>query len=309
MTPQEFLPDCFPYATWYRTAVGGVYPWHYAASKDKGGELRGVLPYQLKKRWGMTVITPPPFSPRLGPYLVYPKDCISLRQRQSYQYKVLTELAENLPDVAYAKIHWPYELTFGLPWQNLGWQQNVRYSYVIDLQQSSDNIYSQFKSSLRNKIRKAERQLEIRQSTGYRAVLRLNQLDFEHRGVEPQFTEKLMTKLDTAADKAQARKIWLAEDEQKRVHAAIWILFDKDSAYNLFLGSDPELRSSGASTLLLWKAIQWAQERGLSHFDFEGSHLPGVEPFFRSFGGEARPYYQFTKVKKWLRPFLGLRNI
>ncbi|MEL7221746.1 MAG: GNAT family N-acetyltransferase [Bacteroidota bacterium] len=304
MTLQEFLSHQFPYATWYREVVGGAYPWQYAVSRDKGGVIRGVLPFQVKKRWGLDVITPPPHSPRLGPYLSYPKDCISFRQRQTYQYKVLTELAEKLPKVAYAKIHWPYDLTFGLPWQQLGWQQTVRYSYTIDLSSTLETIHSQFKGSLRNKIRKAERQLEVVESSDYQTVFRLCQLDFAHRKVPSQIGEQLFTQLDTAATQAQARKIWLAQDDQGRTHAAIWVLFDEAWAYNLFLGSDPQLRSSGATTLLLWTAIQWAKQAGLAQFDFEGSHLPGVEPFFRSFGGEARPYYQFTKSKSWLRPFL-----
>jgi CelD/BcsL family acetyltransferase involved in cellulose biosynthesis len=216
-------------------------------------------------------------------------------------------LAKDLPDVAYARIHWPYELSYGLPWQQLGWQQSVRYSYVLDLSLPRDTIFAQFKSSLRNKIRKAERQLQLMETTDYRPVFRLTQLDFQHRGVSPQVSEALFARLDAAAAFNGARKIWLVKDGQDRVQAAIWLLFDGHCAYNLFLGSDPHLRSSGASTLVLWQAIQWAKQQGLSSFDFEGSHLPGVEEFFRSFGGEARPYYQFTKVKGWLRPILAVR--
>jgi hypothetical protein len=309
MTSEAFLPDQFPYALCYRMAVGGNRNWHYACSVDGEGVLRGVLPYQLKKRWGLSFLTPPPLSPRLGPYLVYPANCVTIRQRQDFQFKVLTDLANNLPDVAYARIHWPYELNYGLPWQQLGWQQSVRYSYVLDLSLPMETIFAHFKSSLRNKIRKAERLLRVVETTDYQPVFRLTQLDFQHRGVANQISESLMARLDAAAASASARKIWLAKDENDRVHAAIWLLFDGQCAYNLFLGSDPELRSSGASTLVLWQAIQWSKQQGLSHFDFEGSQLPGIEAFFRSFGGQAQPYYQFTKIKKWLRPLFALRTI
>ena len=35
----------------------------------------------------------------------------------------------------------------------------------------------------------------------------------------------------------------------------------------------------------LWEAIRWARGIGLEVFDFEGSSVPGVERFFRRFGG------------------------
>lgn len=255
------------------------------------------------------MITPPPLSPRLGPHLIYPANVQTIRQRQDFEWKVLTDLANDLPAIAYARINWPYGLKNGLPWQQLGWQQTVRYSYMLDLSQAKETLFANFKSSLRNKIRKAEKQLTISSTEDYHPVLKLSQLDFAHRGDKSQLNEALIARLDTAAKGANARQIWLAQDVQGRIHGAIWLLHDSTAAYNLLLGTDPQLRSSGAAPLLLWHAIQWAQAAGLPTFDFEGSHLPGVEPFFRSFGGEAQPYYQFVKAAGWLQPLLALRSI
>ena len=39
----------------------------------------------------------------------------------------------------------------------------------------------------------------------------------------------------------------------------------------------------------MWEAIKRTAERGAA-FDFEGSMLPHVEPFVRSFGGVPTPY-------------------
>jgi hypothetical protein len=46
--------------------------------------------------------------------------------------------------------------------------------------------------------------------------------------------------------------------------------------------------------LIMHRMIEAAHARGLD-FDFEGSVLPGVEAFFRSFGGQLRPFYRVTK--------------
>ena len=51
-----------------------------------------------------------------------------------------------------------------------------------------------------------------------------------------------------------------------------------------------------AMSFLLWRGILLAKEKNLT-FDFEGSMVPGIAEFFRSFGSEASRYYQVEKVK------------
>jgi lipid II:glycine glycyltransferase (peptidoglycan interpeptide bridge formation enzyme) len=66
--------------------------------------------------------------------------------------------------------------------------------------------------------------------------------------------------------------------------------------YYLFGGMDEAYGDSGAKSLLFWKAINMASEKNLT-FNFEGSMIPGVERFFRSFGGELTPVYYIYKRK------------
>jgi hypothetical protein len=58
-------------------------------------------------------------------------------------------------------------------------------------------------------------------------------------------------------------------------------------------GSDPELRSSGALSLLIWEAIQLAAKEKLT-FDFEGSSIRQIEQFFRGFGGRRVSYFRIS---------------
>ena len=94
------------------------------------------------------------------------------------------------------------------------------------------------------------------------------------------------------------------------------MVWDDYTAYYLIGGADPELRNSGASSLLLWEAIQFAAQVSRT-FDFEGSMLKPVERFFRAFGAIQQPYMQVKKYNSlplrmrrdlgaWLRLFRGL---
>ena len=61
-------------------------------------------------------------------------------------------------------------------------------------------------------------------------------------------------------------------------------------------GADETFKSSGAYSLLIWKAIQMSAKL-TQQFNFCGSMLPSVERFFRSFGGEQTPYLHIKKTK------------
>lgn len=104
------------------------------------------------------------------------------------------------------------------------------------------------------------------------------------------------------------RKIFLAKDPQNRIHSALFVVYDEKSMYNLIQGGDPELRKSGANPLAMWHSIESAQ-KVTKKYDFEGSMMANVEPFFRSFGAVQTPYFNIMKDNRPLlvKASLGLR--
>lgn len=303
----ESWPSHLPYPIWYLDAVCSEHGWDYVQTKNAAGAQESLLPFQYSKRWGLRLIKIPPLCPQLGPMINLPVSAKTTQQKNAHLHRILTDLDDALPGADYYCIRWPYKLTNGLPWQMLGWQQNVRYSYVLPLGQAQDTIWKNIRATRRHEIRKAAAKLRIEPSTDWQLLFQLVSKVFEQRGVGQQVTATQIKRLYEAGRKHQSCQLWVAKDQENRPHAAMLMLYDKTTAYNLLLGSDPTLRHSGAVALLLWHAIQWSKAEGLTHFDFEGSHLPGVEPFFRSFGAEAWPYYEFVKGKKWLLALKQLR--
>ena len=76
--------------------------------------------------------------------------------------------------------------------------------------------------------------------------------------------------------------------------SAVLILFDKETAYYLIAGNDPEYRNTGAGTALLLESILEAKRRDLKSFDFIGVNSPQRGEFKLGFGGELRPYFTAT---------------
>lgn len=291
-------PSNFPYAPWYLDAVG--HQWDYVTSHHENGQISGILPFQIKKKMGFRLLTPPPLCPRLGPHLFYPA-ALNTQQKRAFEWTTLTALEQQLPKVHHAQINWPYELNNGLIWQMAGWQQTVRYSYCINLDQDKILIWNHFRNNVKRQIRKAQQFLKISPSTDINQLWQICESSFQQRGKRPPLSEKTLKSVTKAGFNQEKAILFEARDQQNRLHAMLFLLWDEQMAYYLLPFSDIHLRSSGAPSLLIWHAIQYAQSKGLKIFDFEGSHLAGVESFFRSFGGEARPYYQFTKTEKWLK--------
>jgi hypothetical protein len=76
-----------------------------------------------------------------------------------------------------------------------------------------------------------------------------------------------------------------------------YLVGDRRTTYYLMGGGDPQLRTSGAGSLLMWEAIRRA--RAVSQvFDFEGSMLRPVERFFRAFGGRQTPYPHVSRATR-----------
>jgi hypothetical protein len=86
-----------------------------------------------------------------------------------------------------------------------------------------------------------------------------------------------------------------AQDAQGRLHAAAYIVWDEQAAYYLMGGADPELRTSGATSLLMWEAIKFASTVTQT-FDFEGSMIESIERFFRAFGAKQKRYFRVSKT-------------
>ncbi len=85
-----------------------------------------------------------------------------------------------------------------------------------------------------------------------------------------------------------------------------YVVWDRHAAYYLLGGGDPELRTSGASSLLMWEAILRAREV-TDVFDFEGSMLKPVERFFRAFGGHQTPYLYVSRTGALAHGAMALR--
>lgn len=283
---------------WWLDATAGEGAWDVALV-EKGGATVAAMPYVPRKRYGFTFLGQPALTQTLGPWLreTDGKSSTKLAQHKDW----LQALIDQLPPFAHFTQNWHWRMGNWLPFYWAGFQQTTRYTYILQELSDEQDLWQGLQENIRREIKKAGNrlQLRVRDDLTVDDFLVLNRMTFARQDMALPYTEAFVHKLDQACVARQARKIFIAEDEQGRRHAGVYIVWDGNSAYYLMGGGDPELRNSGATSLCMWEAIKFAATV-TKRFDFEGSMIEPVEKFFRAFGAQQTPYFTVSKTPSFI---------
>lgn len=276
--------------SWWLDACCPPHEWGLATFK-RNGEIVGALPYMIKRRAGITVLTQPPLTPFLGCWIKEGED----------EREVIKSLLKLLPKFDRYTQGWSPLLSDGAAARYAGFTLSTLYTMRLNDLTDLDAIWSCMHGSARREIRKATGRfsLKIKRDATVDDFIRLNRKTFERQGNKLPYDDALVHRLDAACAERKCRKILIAEDPNGDAHAGAYVVWDEHTAYYLMGGGDPELRTSGASTFCMWEAIMFASTV-TKHFDFEGSMIEPIERFFRSFGAERTPYLFVSKTNSLL---------
>ncbi|MCB0587590.1 MAG: GNAT family N-acetyltransferase [Phaeodactylibacter sp.] len=272
---------------WHLDAVCVGGEWN-AAVVEENGQLVAAMPYFLKRKGPFRYLAMPYFCKYLGPHL-HPDI-----RKLSLEHKYYKELISQLPAVHAIKQEFHPSVTNWLPFYWQGYRQTTLYTYRLNLEGGAEKAWKVFRSGLRNEIKKAARSCEVKQLDDARPVFGLFEKRFREKGVNQPIPWEWFSRMDRALAEHQARTTFVCFNKEGHPAAGAYIAWDTQSAYLLLTGFDSQVKMPGATALAIWASIQFVAGKGLL-FDFEGSMLPGVESFFRQFGGQQAPYFRVWK--------------
>ena len=272
---------------------------------ERHGEVAARLPYVRKQRFGFTVLTQAPLTRFVGPWM-RPSDG-KPGARLGNERELMTELIAALPRFDAYRGSFAPAVTNWLPFYWAGFDATLRYTYRLDDLSDPERLLADVAKSTRKHIRRAAQHVEVRTDRGVEDVLRINRKVFARQGLAVPYSDALVHRLDRACRDRGVRTVLTAVDEQDRVHAATYLVRDDTTTYMLFGGVDPEFRSSGARSLLVWEAIRRAGEKTRS-FDFLGSMIETVERFNRAYGARQVPYLFVSRARPFARLLLAART-
>lgn len=269
---------------------------------EAGNEIQAFMPYFKKRKLQFEIITMPPLTPYMGPWLHYPEGQKE-STRLSFEKKAMEELIAQLPKTDKFIQYFHPAVTNWLPFYWSGFEQTTRYTYVIDDLSDADVLYANLQGNIRREITKAQKHLIVTESPDVRVLQELKAKDFEAKRQELNYSEAYFEAIYRKMKAKDACKCWTATDEKGNSVASLLIVWDDDSAYYLAGAADPKNKSTGAMSLLMWTAILFSSSV-TNAFNFEGSMIEPVERFFRSFGAKQTPYFEIRKTDSKLLKLL-----
>jgi hypothetical protein len=287
----------FQTAWWYR--AWGLEP-IVNVMADKNGNIEGGICYCVGRRLGASAMVRPPMTPCNGP--VVSRLPLAARHKENTHVKKMMLMAIHaLPRLGVYDIILRSSQADVTPFLWNGFDTYVGYTYVIPcaeretwLQNASKTQRWQIRKAMRDA---AEKGFRIESDVPLDAVLPLLK---DTADVKQFSLGKCVARLPdwwNAVGSHGAGRTYLLRDDQGRPAAATLMVWDAHCAYYLAGGIRRDLRKSSIiNVLLVHRMVEDAHRQGLD-FDFEGSILPGVERFFRSFGGQLRPCYRLVKLR------------
>lgn len=270
---------------------------------NKQGDLIGGLNLEQIKLKGFAALAAPTWHPHCALFTL-PFEGNHTRVF-SQQKKVLEAIATFL-SVRKEKVFsipFPPEWTDMQPLMWAGFNCTPKYTYRIDLQKHPD-LLDVYAPKVRTNVRKCSNELLIIEPGTFDEFYSCLHQTALNAGFDLNVT-RLKSFADAAANDGLEMTV---AKHNGRAMAASMTVSDAVGSYYLFGGMDRTNSDYNALTCILHASIEQAQQRGLNYFDFEGSMIPGVEAYFRSFGGNQLPYFLVSKAPVWMLPFLRWRG-
>jgi len=260
--------------------------WMDAVCTGKRWELIADMPCLIRERAGLRYIVMPQQT-QIGGYW-------SSNQGLEVE-KVAKSIAEALKQqhLGYYYQHFPLGSPIPEKLAKLGFTIRKHTTYRIEDTSNPEAIEHRFSENKRRQIRKAANlqlvSLEPQQFYAFHKDCLTKQ------GKQIAYSETFFHALNAACAAHNARQILALQDSAGELHAAVYLVFDKQTCYFLIPCYAPQHGSSGAGARIVAEAVRFASGHGLA-FDFEGSMIPGVANHYAQFGSTPAYFYEVERI-------------
>ena len=264
---------------------------------EKNNEIVAAMPYYITRRLGGTVICMPMLTHTMGVWMKYP-DKQKYTTMLSFEMEVMDELIDKLPTFSYFYQHFDHTITNWLPFYWRGFEQTTRYTYICENIKNPGLLWDELKSKVRTEIKKAEKSgLTVSEESNIDVLWQLVFKTFERQGVKPKFTREYLKGIYESSRANNAGKILVAYDGNRTPYVGLFYVWDEHTAYFIISGADPELRNTGATTLLYWQGMLDAAKT-TERVNFCGSMMKSIELLLRGLGTKQTPYFAITSDRR-----------
>lgn len=274
--------------TWYLQAIGLTYQ-IYVVEKDK--EIyAGMILGNRDGKW-----TFGPFQKYTGVlFAQFDGAPYTIETNRRSALRLLVAQCSGLSDYDYF-----FHPHFGnwLLFYHAGFKETTYYTYRIKVEgKTPDELLALYAPRLRSKIRKTftDKEIVVVEDLDLPLFYEIINGTFIRKKEKVAFSLSLFKTICTTLNKHKALRFYRSVNKKGVTTSVLGVAYDSNAAYLLFSGYDEDQKDPGHNERLIHQAICDAAHR-VKYFDFEGSMIPGVESYYRQFGGDFTPYFRIYK--------------
>lgn len=179
-------------------------------------------------------------------------------------------------------------------------------TYELDLIGSYENLYSEFSENTKRNIKKASKnELSITKDVNINELIEIfRKSKGKSVNLKNNHYETLKQLIRICVHKGKAH-IWGVRKSRNELIAGVVFLESNGKTIYFVSGANEEAKRLGAISFLVDRFIFENSQRNLT-LDFEGSNIPSLARFYKSFGSKECVYLQVKKnnlplLIKWLK--------
>jgi hypothetical protein len=238
-------------------------------------DYTAIMPLPWKKKWGIRYAYVPPFMQQLGVTGIIPEQATHELIKMVNDFFLYGDLHLNFSN-QYIANSFPFS--------------RKRNNCIVQLHYSFETLLTSFSGDAERNLQKASRQSLHWQEGREEEAIDLFRNLIQYPGAPNEKTmDRFKTLFQQFSCTQQAFARCICNDDNK-ILAAMVGLKDGRRIYNLLNITTAEGRKKSANYFLFENLLkEWSGSQLL--FDLEGSELPGVESFYRHWGGIWENYY------------------
>ncbi len=251
--------------------------------------------YQIEKKFHFKFLR----SPHLSPYSGFLFSSAFLHH--TTQQFLIQQVLKAMPNFDELNLDLHPSIPLDIDFGNI--EPRLKLTNILDLE-NLETVEKNYKPALKRQIKKAKKTIQIQTLNDIDLFYQLHEKTFLKQNSAPKIPLQIFQKAWDVCLKNQCGQLFFAMDKSRNIHAALFLVYDNETAYYLAGGTDAAYYGSGAMSLLMHHAIVFSAENKKRFFDFEGSMIPAVNRFFKNFSPEEIKYITLFKENSALLKFL-----
>lgn len=253
--------------SWYLDIVSDE--WSVLVMND----YTAVMPLPWKSKLGLHYISQPYFCQQIGIYCSYQID-----------HRTIKSFLASIPN-RFMSVRLNLNFTLGSK------KFAERTNYVLNLDQDYETIRTNYRKDRKKSLRKAEEgKIYYNDFDNRKELVRLYQETFK----ELDHPDKLYRTIENIIDFSLSKKMGFIRNiyfNDVLISSGFFLVYGH-KIYYMFAASNDKGKGYGATTYLIDSVIK-DHSNSEFIFDFEGSSIPNIASFYKSFGSTKTKYYQY----------------